>query len=216
MQTELVQTLLLVILLLGFLFTISNNYKAVIQLYIFQTIAIFAILIVTAGMSMVTDLFLLLSTVVGVAIRIFFIPMLIFHFLKKEHFHLIERDFKIPVFGSLLIELIVFLFTYALCRRIFPEIDIMYLVSLMLVSFGFITSFNHRKLFSNILGLLMIENAILLLSISLLGGIPFFMELGILVNVFVSLFVALVALIKIKSIDTKMSVESIQDLKEVF
>ena len=213
---ESTQILLIAILLLAFLFTISKNYRETLHIYTAQTLAIFGIMLLNGQHDIFQDAFLIISILIGIGLRVFFMPKLIGHFLLKEQFHMMERDFKIPVFGSLLLELGIFIFTYTVVRNIFGRVDLIYFVSLILIFFGFVTSFNHKKLFSNILSLLMIENGLFLLSVFMLGSIPFFMELGIMVDIVFGFLVSIIALTHIKSIDETISIDSMQDLKEAF
>ena len=216
MQNPFIQILLLVILLLAFLFTASKNYRESLQIYTAQVLSIFAIMLIMSWGSIGDDHLLLFSIVTGTLFRVIIVPNLIFHFLRRERFHLIERDFRVPVFGTLLIELAIFFFTYAISIRIFGRVDLVFFACLILIFFGFVTSFTHKRLFSNVLGLLMIENAIFLLSVFLLGGIPFSIELAIMFNVLFGFIISLIALTKIKSIDARMSIDSMQNLKESF
>lgn len=160
--------------------------------------------------------FLILAMWIWFVLRVILIPSMMIYFLKKERFNLVEREFKIPVFWSMILDFIAFALICIIVKKLLWDIDTVYLVSLTLISFWFIISFNHKKLFWNVLSLLIIENALFLLSIFLSWWITFFVELWILVDVIFWFLVSIIALVKIKSIDEKIDIESISTLKEVF
>lgn len=215
MKQEIINIALLLVLVLGFAFTVSKNYFESLKIYSLQAFIMLLLFILNSDAEVFDNYLHIIILLIWFGLRIVLIPYLMFYYLKKWNFHIIERDFKIPVIWSLLIEMATFVCTYFIMLNIMWKLDVPYLISLNLIMFWFITSFNHKKLFWNILSLLLIENGILLLSIFMIWWLPFFVEIWVLVDIIFGFLVSLIALIKIKAIDEKTNIDSISNLKEI-
>ena len=64
-----------------------------------------------------------------------------------------------------------------------------FIVSFFAVYTGLFLIISHRKIFSHLVGFLVIENAVLLLSLAVGSEIPMLINIGILLDIFVSVLI---------------------------
>jgi hydrogenase-4 component E len=73
-----------------------------------------------------------------------------------------------------------------------------FIVSFFAVYTGLFLIISHRKIFSHLVGFLVIENAVLLLSLAIGSEIPMLLNMGILLDIFVSVLILGIFMMKLR------------------
>jgi len=204
----------LAILLICFILTLTSNYLVFLKLYFFQVLSILLIFAFNYGHLFWQDTGLLISFVVAVLIRLLFIPIVMNRFLTKWTFQLVERKMYFGTFMSMIIMLLGTLFSYTLTLKIFGEPNIVFMTSIILIFSGFMILVNHKKVIWDILGFLVLENGLFLISIALIHSLNVYIELGILIDILMSLTVFSISVIKIKQIYGTLDLKKLSQLKD--
>jgi hydrogenase-4 component E len=79
-----------------------------------------------------------------------------------------------------------------------PATMIYFIVSLFAVFTGLFLIITHKKVFSHLVGFLVIENAVLLLSLAIGSEIPMLINIGILLDIFVSVLILGIFVMRLK------------------
>lgn len=208
--------LLTVIFGLTMLYMVSSSrIKAQINMLKFQGIILCSIVLIAHAEENILALcFLLLETFIVKAVVI---PWFLTMVSDKNN---IKRDNnpQFPNFYTLVISSLI-LFGGFLIANIHSE----YLVNISNLYFGIaisaiITSFVFiavkKKLLTHVIGFVMLENGIFLLSLSVAKGMPMIVNLGVLLDIFVAVFILGLLVAEIGHIYENPSVASLCNLKE--
>ena len=205
---------LLAILLICFLLTLTSNYLVFVRLYFLQILSVLLIFVLMHGNLFWHDIGLLVSFIIAVAVRLFFIPMVMYRFLSRGSFKLVERKMYFGTFANLIIMLVGTLGAYTLTLKIFGQPNVIFMTSLMLVFTGFVILVNHKKVIGDILGFLVLENGLFLISIALVQSLNVYMETWILINILMSLMVLGTSVMKIKQIYGTLELKNLSNLRD--
>ncbi len=206
--------LLLFVSLLSFILTSISNYLAFLEVYFLQILSILIVFVLGYGHLFWHDIGLLISFVVATLIRLLFIPIVMSRFLVKGSFHLVERKMYFGTFMSMIIMLVGTLSIYALTLKIFGSLNIVFMTSLLLVFSWFLILVNHKKVIWDILGFLVLENGLFLISIALAQTLNIYIELGILIDILMSLTVFSISVIKIKQVYGTLDLKKLSQLRD--
>jgi hydrogenase-4 component E len=75
---------------------------------------------------------------------------------------------------------------------------IYFIVAFFAVYTGMFMIISHKKIFSHLVGFLVIENAVLLLSLAIGSEMPMLINIGILLDIFVSVLILGIFVMKLK------------------
>ena len=174
-----ISTLILLFGLINLVMSITGRLKGLITLLSVQGFILFLIIIFSHSISFdLNFLFLVFETLV---IKTIVIPYLL-NIILVENNIFRETEPYIPNFYSLVISSIM-LFTGIILMPFFFGVSI----SAILISLFFITT--KKKLLTNVIGFAMLENGIFLFSLSVAEEMPVMVNLGILLDVFLAIFI---------------------------
>ena len=126
------------------------------------------------------------------AVKALFIPHFLMRALRQIQIHR-EVEPYVSQHGNLLVGTCLVAFAFWLAQRIPVPHSTMptLLVAVALATFllGFFLLVSRRKALTQVVGYLMVENGVFLFGLNLAGSMPLVVELGILLDVFVSVFV---------------------------
>ncbi len=136
-----------------------------------------------------------LATVLFVAIetllfKVIVVPYLLFTVIRRTGVARVH-DKALPSFYSLLFVSLGFLLSIVVSfsMNTTPYNLLFFIVSFFAVYTGLFMIISHRKIFSHLVGFLVIENAVLLLSLAIGSEIPMLINIGILLDIFVSVLI---------------------------
>lgn len=157
-------------------------------------------------------LMILLETLIFKAILI---PVFYDNLIKKNGFQ-DERDPTSPNFFALFKVGLIIIFTFILAYNLHDEhLKITYFASsVSAILTGMLMVVRRKKLITHIMGFLVIENGIFLLSLAIGSEMPFIVNMGILLDLMTSVFLFGFFLFRIGEVSHTQEVESLTGLKD--
>jgi hydrogenase-4 component E len=134
-----------------------------------------------------TLLFVAIETLV---FKVIIVPVLLFRIINKTGETRVHEK-ALPGFYSLLFVSLGLLLSIAVSfsMQTTPSNMIYFIVAFFAVYTGLFMIISHRKIFSHLVGFLVIENAVLLLSLAIGSEMPMLINIGILLDIFVSVLI---------------------------
>ena len=131
--------------------------------------------------------------------KVIVVPTLLFRIINKTGVARVHEK-ALPGFYSLLfVTLGLFLsVVVSLSMNTTPSTMIYFIVSFFAVFTGLFLIISHKKVFSHLVGFLIIENAVLLLSLAIGSEIPMLINIGILLDIFVSVLILGIFVMRLK------------------
>ncbi len=213
MQT-LIDPILVLILLLNFVALGASRLRTLIQAVAAQGILLAAMVVLAHGTFMV---WVLLMAGVTVALKGIVIPRMLFHAIREV---VIRREVE-PIVGfvtSLLLGAVgtalalLFAKTLPIAREHIGSLVIPAALSTVLTGFLILTT--RAKAISQVVGYLVLENGVFIFGLLLMEAIPFLVELGVLLDLFVAIFVMGIIIHKISREFSSVSTRMLSELKE--
>ena len=159
-------------------------------------------------------LFIIFETLV---IKAYVIPWFLDKVIKKTHAHR-DTDANIPHFYCIVISSLILFAGFLTANVTVPEfklIDPMYFgisLSIIITSLWLITI--KHKVLSNVIGFITMENGIFLLSLSVAKEMPVIVNLGVLLDLFIAVFILGILIREIDHEFHDLEVSQLSDLKD--
>jgi len=145
-----------------------------------------------------------LTTLLFVAIETFvfkviIVPYLLFRIIDKTGETRVHEK-AVPGFYSLLFVTLGLLLSImvSFSMNTTPSHMIYFIVALFAVYTGLFMIISHKKIFSHLVGFLVVENAVLLLSMAIGSEMPMLINIGILLDIFVSVLILGIFVMRLK------------------
>jgi hydrogenase-4 component E len=188
-MTEIFEPLLVVIILLNLFQLGTSRLRAVIGASALQGIALAFLAITAHGGLSVTAV---VASVLAIAVKTILIPRLLYKAMRDAN---IQREVEpsIGYVASLLLGAAGTCIAVAFARSL-PVVGEHKASLLMPASFatiltGFIIITTRRKAITQVVGYLVLENGIFIMGLALIAAMPFIIELGVLLDLVVGIFV---------------------------
>lgn len=159
-------------------------------------------------------LFVIFETLV---IKAYIIPWFLKKVIKKTHAHR-DTDANIPHFYCLVISSVILFAGFLVANVTIPEFKIinpMYFgtsLAIIIISLWLITI--KHKVLSNVIGFITMENGIFLLSLAVAKEIPMIVNLGVLLDLFIAVFILGMLIREIDQEFHDLEVSHLSDLKD--
>ena len=159
-------------------------------------------------------LFIIFETLI---IKAYIIPWFLNKIIKKTHAHR-DTDANIPHFYCLVISSIILFGGFLTANIAMPEfktINPMYFgtsFAIIIISLWLITI--KHKVLSNVIGFITMENGIFLLSLAVAKEMPIIINLGILLDLFIAIFILGILIREIDHEFHDLEVSHLSDLKD--
>ncbi|MCK9203420.1 MAG: hypothetical protein M0P58_03160 [Bacteroidales bacterium] len=177
--------------------SIAERFRVYAGLIGLQGVLLFALSFIELNtITLATLLFVTLETLV---FKVIIVPWLLFRIINKTGIARAHEK-SVPGFYSLIIVSLGLL----LCVVVSFSMDttparmIYFTVALFAVFTGLFLIISHRKIFAHLVGFLVIENAVLLLSLSIGSEMPMLINIGIMLDIFVSVLILGVFAMRLK------------------
>lgn len=143
-----------------------------------------------------TLIFVALETLV---FKVAVVPYLLFRIISKTGEARVH-DKALPGFYSLVFVTagLVLSIVVSFSMNTAPEALIYFIVAFFAVYTGLFMIISHKKIFSHLVGFLVIENAVLLLSLAIGSEMPMLINIGILLDIFVSVLILGIFVMRLK------------------
>ena len=201
-------------------FTISLLYLGIahrlltyIKILAFQGVLLFGIaFIALIEINAVNLAFVLLETIVFKTIAI---PLFLNYVMKRNR---ITRDAEpfLPNFISLIIITLIIIGTFILSNAIVGSqiSKIYFVVALSTLFTGLYIIVTRNKIITHVMGYIVIENGVFILSLAVGNEMPMLVNLGILLDIFASVFLLGIFVNRIGDVLRDMDVDQLKNLKD--
>jgi len=201
-------------------FTISLLYLGIatrlltyIRIFAFQGLLLFGVsFIELTHITTLNLIFILLETIVFKTIAV---PLFMSYVIKKNK---ITRDTEpyLPSFISLIIITIIIIITFILSNAInASQISKIYFVVAHSALFvGLYIIITRRKIITHVMGFLIVENGVFILSLAIGNKMPMLLNTGILLDFFLSFLVLGIFVNKIKDVFKEPDMQTLSQLRD--
>jgi hydrogenase-4 component E len=178
-------------------FSVTERFRIYVNLITTQGLLLFALsFLELERITLTTLLFVATETLL---FKVIVVPSLLYRIIKKtgeEKVH--ER--AMPGFYSLLFVSmgLILSIVVSFSLKTTPGNLLFFIVSFFAIYTGLFLIISHKKVFSHLVGFLVVENAVLLLSMAIGSQIPMLINIGILLDIFVSVLILGIFVMRVK------------------
>lgn len=168
--------------------SITERFRIYAGLIGFQGLLLFILSFIELNtITLATLIFVTLETLV---FKVIIVPWLLFRIINKTGISRVHEK-SLPGFYSLIIVSAGLLLSImvSLSMNTTPVKMLFFTVALFAVYTGLFLIISHRKIFAHLVGFLILENAVLLLSLAIGSEMPMLINIGILLDIFVSVLI---------------------------
>jgi hydrogenase-4 component E len=169
-------------------FSITERFRIYANLVGLQGLVLFLLsFIELEKITLGTLLFVAMETLL---FKVIVVPALLLRIINKTGIERVHEK-ALPGFYSLLFVTLGLLLSIVISvsMNTTPSRMVYFIVSFFAVFTGLFLIISHKKIFSHLVGFLVIENAVLLLSLAIGSEIPMLINIGILLDIFVSVLI---------------------------
>ncbi len=193
--------------------SIANRLLSYVKLLAFQGLLLFGVaLIELSEMSVLNLVLILLETIIVKAIAI---PVFISYVIKKNKITREAEPF-VPNFLSLILVTIIIVATFVISYAIKdPNLHKIYFITALSAIFtGLYLIVTRRKIITHVICYVVIENGVFILSMAVGNEMPLLVNLGVLLDVFVSVFLLGIFINKVGDVTSDIDVSELSSLKD--
>ena len=206
-------TLLITFIISLIYMVVANRLYTYIVILSFQGFVLFGVsLIELTELSVVNLIFILFETIIFKAIAI---PAFLKYIIKKNNITREAEPF-LPNFISVVIVTAIIVGSFLLANTIHEEQlrSIFFVVALSALFTGLYIIITRRKIITHVMGFLVIENGVFVLSLAVGNEMPMIVNTGIMLDIFVSVLVLGIFINKIGDVLKEHDAEQLQQLKD--
>jgi len=208
-----INVLLITFLITLFYIAIANRMLTYVKVLAFQGILLFFVVFLQLNeISTLNLVFILLETIIFKSIAV---PLFLAYILKRNRITREAEPF-LPNFVSLIITTIIVVATILLANSIQDtHLDkIFFVVALSTLFTGLYFIATRRKIITHVMGYLVIENGVFVLSLAVGNEMPMLVNLGIMLDIFASVLILGIFLNKIGDVFKNIDVNQLSNLKD--
>lgn len=208
--------LVLVLFALTMLYaSVTLRLEAHVRLLAVQGFLLFlTVALETASFATFTFLFLALETLV---FKTVLIPWILLRTMRKLVLRREDEPYLMN-FHTLLFTILIFVFSFALAFAAKPlaaELkSLHFAVSVATILGGLFIIMRRKKIVTHILGFIFMENGIFLLSLAAAQEMPLIVNLGVLLDIFIAIFLLLIALRHIHAEFDEIHIDELRNLTD--
>lgn len=206
--------LLIIFIITLFYVSIANRIITYVRVLALQGVILFAVTFLQLKDIHTWNLVLiLLETIIFKAIAV---PLFLSYIIKRNKITR-ESEPYLPHFISLLITTMIVVITILLASSIQDTFldKIFFIVSLATLFTGLYFIATRKKIITHVMGYLMIENGVFVLSLAVGNEMPNLVNLGIMLDVFASVLILGIFLNKIGDVFKDVDVDQLSNLKDL-
>ena len=193
--------------------SIANRLLTYIKILSFQGVLLFGVAFIELNeISTLNLVLILLETIVFKAIAV---PVFINYVIKRNNITREAEPF-LPNFVSLIIVTLIIVVTIILSTSISdPYLNkIFFIVALATIFSGLYIIATRKKVITHIMGYMIIENGVFILSLAVGNEMPMLVNLGIMLDIFASVLILGIFVNKIGDVLKDVSVDQLRNLKD--
>lgn len=205
--------LLIIFLISLFYLSIANRMSTYVNVLAFQGILLFFVAFMELkNINTLNLILILLETIIFKSLAV---PLFLNYVLKRNHITREAEPF-VPNFISLIITTVIVIVTILLSDLMKEgSLDKMFFVvalSTLFTGLYFIAS--RRKIITHVMGYLIIENGVFVLSLAVGSEMPMLVNLGVMLDIFASVLILGIFLNKIGDVFKDIDVDQLSNLKD--
>ena len=192
---------------------IANRLMTYIKVLALQGVILF--FVVFLQLSEINTLNLVLIMLETIVFKSLAVPLFLSHLLKRNNITREAEPF-LPNFVSLVITTFIVVITILISNTIKDNnLDkIFFVVALSTLFFGLYLIATRRKIITHVMGYMVIENGVFVLSLAVGNEMPMLVNLGIMLDIFASVLILGIFLNKIGDVFKNVSVDQLSNLKD--
>jgi hydrogenase-4 component E len=192
---------------------IANRLMSMVQILSFQGFLLFGVaLIELKEMNTINLAFILLETI---AIKAIAIPLFLGYIIRRNQITREAEPF-VPNFVSLIVVTVIIVITFLISNSITDtKLDKVYFVVALTALFsGLYFIITRKKIITHVIAYVIIENGVFILSLAVGNEMPLLVNLGILFDIFVSVFLFGIFINKVGDVIKDIDVSQLSNLKD--
>lgn len=208
-----ISVLLITFLITLFYMAIANRLMTYIKVLAIQGVLLFFVVFIQLyEINTLNLILILLETVVFKSLAV---PIFLAYILKRNNITREAEPF-LPNFVSLVITTMIVLVTILISNTINdPHIDkIFFVVALSTLFFGLYLIATRRKIITHVMGYMVIENGVFVLSLAIGNEMPMLVNMGILLDIFATVLILGIFLNRIWDVFKDVDVDQLSNLKD--
>lgn len=193
--------------------SIANRLITYINVLAFQGLILFGVTFLQLHeINIVNLIFILLETIVFKAAAV---PIFLNYLIKRNNITR-EAEPYLPNFLSLVITTVIIIITILLANSIKDtKLDkIFFIVALSTLFTGLYIIATRRKIITHVIGYLIIENGVFVLSLAVGNEMPMLVNLGVMLDIFASVLILGIFMQKIGDVFKDVDVDQLSNLKD--
>jgi hydrogenase-4 component E len=208
-----IDVLLIILLMTLFYMSIANRLLTYIKVLALQGVLLF--FVVFLQLKQVTTLNLVLILLETIVFKSIAVPAFLAYVLRRNNITR-EAEPYLPNFVSLIITTFIVVITILLSHNIKDtHLDkIFFVVALSSLFFGMYLIATRRKIITHVMGYMVIENGVFVLSLAVGNEMPMLVNLGIMLDIFASVLILGIFLNKIGDVFKDVDVDQLTSLKD--
>ncbi len=206
--------ILLILFIISLLYlSIANRLVTYIRVLALQGFILFGVtFLALEEINTLNLVLILLETVVFKAVAV---PVFLSRLIKRNHITR-EAEPYLPNFVSLIITTVIVVVTVLLANSIKDtQVDkIFFIVALSSLFAGLYIIASRKKIITHVMGYLIIENGVFVLSLAVGNEMPMLVNLGVMLDIFASVLILGIFLNKIGDVFKDVNVDQLSNLKD--
>jgi hydrogenase-4 component E len=196
-----------------FYMAIANRMLTYIKVLAFQGVLLFVVVFFQLKEIDTLNLSFILVETIG--FKTIAVPLFLAYLLKRNNITREAEPF-LPNFVSLIIVTLIVVVTILLSSAVTdPNLDkIFFVVALSTLFTGLYFIASRRKIITHVMGYLIIENGVFVLSLAVGNEMPMLVNLGIMLDIFASVLILGIFLNKIGDVFKTVDVDELSELKD--
>jgi len=193
--------------------SIANRLFTYIKILSFQGVLLFGVALLELNeMNTLNLVLILLETIIFKTIAV---PMFINHIIKRNRITREAEPF-LPNFVSLIIVTLIIIITIIVSTSISdPYLNkIFFIVALATIFSGLYIIATRKKVITHVMGYMVIENGVFILSLAVGNAMPMLVNLGIMLDIFASVLILGIFVNKIGDVIKDVSVNQLRNLRD--
>lgn len=208
-----INVLLITFIITLFYISIANRMLTYLKVLAFQGVLLFVVVFIQLNeINPVNLALILLETIVFKSIAV---PLFMAYVLKRNNITR-EAEPYLPNFVSLIITTFIVVVTILLANSVKDDHleKIFFVVALSSLFMGLYFIATRRKIITHVIGYLIIENGVFVLSLAVGNEMPMLVNLGIMLDIFASVLILGIFLNKIGDVFKDVDVDQLSSLKD--
>ncbi|MDP2336537.1 MAG: hypothetical protein Q8N05_08830 [Bacteroidota bacterium] len=208
-----IDVLLITFIITLFYIAIANRMLTYLKVLAFQGVLLFVVVFIQLNeINPINLALILLETIVFKSVAV---PLFMAHVLKHNNITR-EAEPYLPNFVSLIITTLIVVVTILLANGVKDtRLDkIFFVVALSSLFTGLYFIATRRKIITHVIGYLIIENGVFVLSLAVGNEMPMLVNLGIMLDIFASVLILGIFLNKIGDVFKDVDVDQLSSLKD--